>query len=299
MKIIQSCWTKPFLQLGDSLKDTRLNGGWPARKYNYFSWALSCLQLRKYYKDVELVTDDLGSFLLIEKMKLPYSKVTLELNRLDDYNSGLWALGKALAYSIQETPFLHVDNDVFIWNAFEDHIEAASLVAQNIENTVEGAAQTFNEVCSRFHHIPDCLKELEGSKHIQYSNAGVLGGTDVSFFRNYTSEIFTFIHENQESINEHIEDLNLAYVNVIYEQILFNQLAKGGGNHITHLFPDVTDIPRAIGFFHESKNFGGYMHCSGTFKKSRLIYELLEIKLKTLYPDYYELIVDHVESSEI
>jgi hypothetical protein len=97
MKIIQSFWTKPFLQSPD-LQDSRMNGGWPARKYNYFSWALSCLQLCRYYQNVELVTDDLGKFILIEKLKLPYTSVKTELNRINDYNAGLWALGKICAY---------------------------------------------------------------------------------------------------------------------------------------------------------------------------------------------------------
>lgn len=299
MKIIQSFWTKPFLQSGDSLKDARLNGGWPARKYNYFSWALSCLQLRKFYDEVELVTDDLGAFLLIEKLGLPYTKVTLELNNIADSQPGLWALGKIHAYSLQEKPFLHIDNDIFIWNAFDDRIENAALTAQNIETSVEEAAQTFSYMSTKFHYMPDCLKELEGSKFIVYSNAGILGGTDIPFFKNYTNEIFHFIKENKESIDEHIANINSAYLNIIYEQIIFNQLVKNSKKEITHLFPDATDIPRNIGFFHAAKNNGGYMHCSGTFKKSKLIYELLELKLKEHYPAYHQLILDQIQSSEI
>ena len=97
MKIVQSFWTKPFLSGGKGMAGTRLNGGWPEKKFNYFSWALSCLQLRKYYDNVQLVTDDLGKELLIEKMQLPYSSVTTDLNQLDKYNANLWALGKICA----------------------------------------------------------------------------------------------------------------------------------------------------------------------------------------------------------
>jgi hypothetical protein len=299
MKIVQSFWTKPFLNLENTLMDTRFNGGWPGRRYNYFSWALSCLQLRKFYTDVELVTDDLGKFLLIEKIGLPYTNVSLELNKLSGYNSGLWALGKIKAYSIQETPFLHVDNDVFIWNAFDHCIHDASLVAQNLETTIEEAARTLDEVVRRFSYIPPYLKQLEGSKAVHYSNAGVLGGADISFFAHYTGEIFDFIHRNRQSIDEHIESLNLAWVNVIYEQMIFNQLAKLSGNSITHLFPEATDIPRDIEHFHAAHHFGGYMHCCGSAKRNRLVYEMLDIKLRTGYPDYYERIMDQLAYSEI
>src|SRR5215213_9355428 len=105
MKIVQSFWTKPFLQAGEFLIDSRMNGGWLDRKYNYFSWALSCLQLRKYYSEVELVTDNLGKFILIDCMQLPYTKVVVRLNEIDHYDSSLWALGKIFAYSLQTTPF--------------------------------------------------------------------------------------------------------------------------------------------------------------------------------------------------
>jgi len=300
MKIIQSFWTKPFLQSGDSLKDSRMNGGWQARRYNYFSLALSCLQLRKFYDEVELVTDDLGKYLLIDKMKLPYTKVSLELNSLNEYHPGLWALGKIEAYRIQDAPFLHVDNDIFIWDAFSEEIENAALVAQNFETTVKDATATFNEIYTGLNFIPDYLQKLKGVDSISYSNAGILGGTDVSFFKNYTREIFNFLHANEQYINDNIKNLNSAYINVIYEQMVFNQLADGSNKSITHLFPNEVDIPRDIGFFHEAnRKYGGYMHCCGTFKKNRLIYELLELKLKEHYPEYYELINYHINAIEI
>jgi hypothetical protein len=299
MKIIQSFWTKPFLQSGDSLKDSRLNGGWPARKYNYFSWALSCLQIARYYKEIELITDDLGKFLLIDKMELPYSGVSVELNKLEKYNAGLWALGKILAYKLQQVPFLHVDSDIFIWNEFDDRITKGSLIAQNKEAAIDRYSETFNEVCRKFDYVPGYLKELEGSKYISCSNAGIMGGTDIPFFQNYTQEVFYFLNENSASIEQNIRSMNSAYINVVYEQIAFNQLARKSGKEITYLFPDDMDTPRNIGFFHESDNHAGFVHCLGTYKQNRLVHELLEIKLKTLYPDYYERIMGLINSSEI
>jgi len=299
MKIIQSFWTKPFLQSGDFLWDSRLNGGWPERKYNYFSWALSCLQLSKYYKEIELVTDELGKFILIDKLQLPYTGVSVSLNKLDDYDASLWALGKVYAYSLQDTPFLHVDSDIFIWKKFDDRIDSAALTAQNQENRSLEYTQTFREICQKFAYVPEYLKELEGQKYIPCSNAGIIGGNDIGFFKTYTSEIFRFIDENRESISANVKQLNSAYINVVYEQIIYRHLAKKKEKRITYLFPDHVDVPGYIGFFHAVNANGGFVHCLGSYKQNRLVYRIMEIKLKTLYPEYYHRIVDLIESLEL
>lgn len=298
MKIVQSFWTKPFFQSADLL-DSRMNGGWPARKYNYFSWALSCLQLREYYQDIGLITDDLGKYLLIDKLQLPYTSVTASLNKLEDYDAGLWALGKIYAYSIQEEPFLHVDSDIFIWRKFDDRIDHAGLATQNREIGMIEYAQTFDDICKKFAYVPGYLKELEGVKYVPCCNVGIIGGEDIPFFKLYTGEVFRFIDENRDSFRMYIKHMNTAFINIYYEQVIFNLLAKHNNKEITYLFPDHLDVPKDVGYFHRADANGGFIHCLGTFKKNRLVYRMLEIKLRTLYPEYYRRIVDLTESSEI
>ena len=83
MKIIQSYWTKPNLKKANLHISDRNNGGWLDKRYNYFSWALSCLTLRELYKEVELYTDEQGAELLINKF------ITSELQNI----SGLTIIG--------------------------------------------------------------------------------------------------------------------------------------------------------------------------------------------------------------
>jgi len=77
-----------------------VRGGWSDKKYNYMSWAFSCLQFKKYYSEVELITDKLGKELLIDKLELPYTSVKVELDQLNSYHSDLWALGKIVKYNL-------------------------------------------------------------------------------------------------------------------------------------------------------------------------------------------------------
>src|SRR5689334_17471879 len=124
MKIVQSFWSRPSLHSNTVLVDARFNGGWPHRLVNYYSWAFSCLQLCKFYKEVELVTDDWGKELLVNKLGLPYTKVSLALNEIDGFDQGLWVLGKICAYRCQEEPFLHIDHDVFLWKELDRNLTA-------------------------------------------------------------------------------------------------------------------------------------------------------------------------------
>ena len=113
--IIQSFWSKPFFKENDDL-NARFKGGWLSANFFFYSCLLSCLKFKQNYGEVTLYTDNLGKELLIDKLEIPYSKVNLELNELQDYPAELWALGKVFTYSLQEKPFIHADTDVFIWN---------------------------------------------------------------------------------------------------------------------------------------------------------------------------------------
>ncbi|MCX6319457.1 MAG: hypothetical protein NTW29_19425 [Bacteroidetes bacterium] len=299
MKIVQSCWTKPFLKSPNSLKDSRLNGGWPARKYNYFSWALSCLQLSSFYDTIELVTDDAGKFLLIDQIRLPYTRVSLELNNLSDYNTGFWALGKIKAYSLQEQPFLHIDNDIFISSPFDERIKGAALIAQNSESSITEYAQLFNEIADQLDYLPSYLAGLKGRQHIVCSNAGIMGGNDIPFFKLYTREAFAFIDRNIRFFEENMSRLNTAYINVIAEQVIYYQLSRMENKEITYFFPDIPDVPPGIGHFHNAGKLGGFTHCLGFFKQNRLVCYELEETLKNQYPEYYYRILELLENSAI
>jgi hypothetical protein len=299
MKIVQSFWTKPFLQSADSLVDSRINGGWPQRKHNYYSWALSVLQLRKYYEKVELLTDELGRYILIEKLKLPYTSVLVELNELDHYDAGLWALGKIYAYSRQKEPFLHVDSDVFIWQKFDERIAAADLVAQNREMMNNLYQKALEDIVEKFAYVPPYLREMLRTGQFGCSNAGILGGRDVDFFKQYTFEIFSFVNKNDRSIEEGVKYMSSAYINIVYEQLIFFAMSRIHGREITYLFPDEVENPKCIGQFHGTVKNNGYVHCLGSEKRNRMTYLLLEIKLRSMYPECYNRITELVNTLEI
>ncbi|NLR68500.1 hypothetical protein HGH92_29620 [Chitinophaga varians] len=299
MKIIQSFWTKPFLRSGDLLTDARLNGGWPHRRFNYYSIALSYHHLRKFYDEVELVTDSIGYELLIEKLRLAYNKVSVELDHLDDYEPGLWALGKIYAYRMQESPFLHVDNDIFINRPFGSVVSEAALVAQNKQASTPHYSTTFRDICKRFPYVPGYLKKIEELPFVPCVNAGILGGSNIAFFRQYTEEVFEFINRNHDFISGHMDQFNSAFVNVVFEQVLFYSLSREAGVDIDYLFPDHNDNPPSIGYLHEMDCHQGYAHALGDYKKLRMVYKMVEHELSTGYPESFSRINDLLSVLEL
>ena len=153
MKIVHSFWSKPCTVKGHN----QFDGGWLHKQYNYMSWALSCLQFRKYYDKVELVTDKKGKEIFIDQLKLPYTKVEVVLDDLNDYHPQLWALGKIYCYEMQNEPFIHADGDVFVWERFDKTFEEAPLVAQHLEVGFNYYYRLLNQIKEHFEYISSFL----------------------------------------------------------------------------------------------------------------------------------------------
>ena len=125
MKIIQSFWSAG--------KDVYADGfGWKHPELHFMSWALSCLSLREHYDDVTLYTDSAGYDVLINKLRLPYTRVEVcfdNLKCLPRY----WGYTKILAYARQSEPFVYIDSDIYLPRPLPKRLERAALVAQNRE----------------------------------------------------------------------------------------------------------------------------------------------------------------------
>jgi len=56
MKIVHSYCSKPNIIKEDELHNRNI-GGWIHPAFHYMSWDLSCLKLKEFYPNIELVTD--------------------------------------------------------------------------------------------------------------------------------------------------------------------------------------------------------------------------------------------------
>lgn len=296
MKIVQTLWTKPVFD--SSGVKQRFNGGWLSRKYYYFAWALSCLRFHEYYEEVELITDCRGEKILIDNIGLPYSSVRIELDSLNQYPDVLWTLPKIYAYKLQKEPFIHADGDIFIWAGLGTDIENASLCSQQLVIDHKPQYITMNEIMTCFDFIPDCIrKDYSENKVLRISNAGLLGGTDLSFFKDFCDIALEFVNKNLPVL----EKIKSGNFGMIFEEYLFYCLAKERGTEITYfLEPDVNDFKGIkLVDFETVPQKTRYIHPVGMFKKYQHIADMMADTLLLNYPEYYFRIMGLLNDFEI
>lgn len=296
MKIIQTFWSGP--KKNEKESTLNIKAGWLSCEYHWMSWALSCLQIKKIFGDVELVTDENGKKILIDILGLPYSSVSTELEgKLDHYPQELWALSKIYSYSIQKKPFIHIDGDVFLWDRIIDDIIHADIISQNMEINLPLYKTALDEINTHFTHIPDIFSKLKYiNKDIYSSNAGLFGGKNLEFIRIYCKIAFDFIDRNKEDLSK----VNASQLNFIFEQYLLYQLASEQNLPITYVIKDVVDDPVFKDYVRfEDHPFTKIIHPVGGFKRMQHICDHMAKKLRCDYPIYYYRIIDSLNKAHI
>jgi hypothetical protein len=299
MKIVQSHWSKPGFAKNNSEYADYNKCGWWDKKYNYFSWALSCLQLRKYYDRVELVTDQHGYELLINKLGLPYTTTQVKLDELDHYNPGLWAIGKLYAYGLQKEPFIHVDSDVYIWEQLGAGATLPPLLCQCPESTDNNSAfyqGIYKEMLQYFKFIPELFKDsISRNGRIRAINAGIIGGADIDFFTEFVDRALHFVNSNEGCFDL----VNVSKSNIVFEQFLFHALAESKNKSINYLSEEEPI------FNHRSVDFTGvpsnnkYIHMCAGNKRITFMLQNLEGRLLLDHPEYYFRIMRLMKENKI
>jgi hypothetical protein len=293
MKIIQSFWSLPA-----SAKQTRegkSKGGWLSARYQYMGMALSCLLLQRYYGRVTLYTDAQGYELLIKQLGLPYDEVQVCLDELNTYSEGLWALPKIYAYHLQREPFMHIDSDVFIWGPFADEIHASPLVAQSPEIDFAMYRSTLQQIADKWSAIPALLQQAPPDEIIHSINAGVFGGNDIEFIRQYTQAAFAAIDENTQAI---AQDHLASNLNIVLEQYLFYKMSELQRKPIAYVVPTLSKgFSEVIGF--NKVPLTKYVHLVGATKRHLHSCQQVEYRLAYEFPRFYKKLVARLDAHDI
>ena len=177
-------WTKPLFDKISILKKMGKNQKiLDELEFLCTMWMFSSLLAKRQYKDnVELITDSAGEEFLIKGLQLPFDSVKVVLDDYDNISSRLWAYGKIVSYSMQNEPFIHIDNDVFITKRFPDFIEEGELIVQHFEAQRE-TYQNGEVLVDNLFHVPDSYKKYHWENGAY--NMGIFGGTDIEFIKKY------------------------------------------------------------------------------------------------------------------
>lgn len=296
MRAIWSFWSKPF--------KTHHRLTWMSEKHHLFTWVLSTETARQHYPETSLITDDEGVKILIEGIGLEFNYVSTELNALERSDPGWWALGKIYAYRAQREPFIHIDNDVFLWKPLPKRMEYAPVFAQNPEHFSSGFS------CYRpedFEFVIKCVNGWIPEEWVWYRSAGhaqrgeccgVVGGNRVDFINYYAELAIRLIeHPLNQPAWSHLADK--MGNNILFEQYLLAACIEYHKSRPSSPYRDL-DIEYMFNSWddaHIPDNAAqaGYTHLIGGAKRNPVIAERLERRVMRDYPDYYERCVRYAE----
>ncbi len=220
-------------------------------------------------------------------LQLPYVSFSTDLEKIELYDPGLWALGKLYTYQIQDEPFCHLDGDVFLFGPVLDDMIQGRVFCQGFDSDVGQYAEIHPYIHENFYKVP---KEYHAdlSKGMNLINAGVIGGNDLDIFQRYTCKAFELIEANSDKL----VDINVGLFNLYYEQFLFSNMVTMENIAVRTLFSIENGQPN-FAAFHEIPLQSQYVHLISHLKRSTEFMEQLVVRLSTEFPKYYKKLLDY------
>ncbi len=289
MRAVWSFWTKPFAG--------RCGIPWLSERHHLLAWVLSLETARKHYQQTALVTDEQGADLLVGQLGLEFTEVSTELSALADADPSWWVLGKLWTYRLQRQPFIHIDNDVFLWDRLPPDVDAAPVFGQNPERFPLAPESWY-----RPRRYTQALRQYGGWMPEEWRWAarrsstraiccGILGGTQVAFLSYYADLALRML---QHPLNQAVWARVGANAgdNVLFEQYLLAACVDYHGGRQGSPYQDVEarylfdSMEQA--FDGQTAARLGYTHLMGGAKKNPELARPLERRVARDYPALYE-----------
>lgn len=274
--------------------------GFLCPEFHWMSMALSCSLLKKHFGFVTLYCNQSAKEIIVDQLKLPYDEVVIIPDFMEDFTN-LWALPKIHTYSCQNEPFIHVDNDWFMFDKLDDNLLSAPLIGQNIEYDDQNHHRLIiNGLIDIGVKFPlEIQNVLDIGEILNVTNAGVIGGMDISFFKVYVKEIYDFINVNYGKLIN--IDCHTGILNSIYEQLFYYEFAKIHNIDISYCTPgeklSTTFDWMQIDFTNTRKH--GYMHLIGNLKKDINAFRFVSMFLGSKFPELHANILSTCKLSGI
>jgi hypothetical protein len=284
---VWSFWSKPYR--------ARQGSVWRSDYHARLAWGLSVELARRHYPDTALVTDDAGARLLVDQLRLPFTRVALELNELCDHDPDWWALGKLYAYRLQLEPFVHLDSDVFLWKRLPPTLEASPVFAQSPERfdpdrdesryPLRPVERTFAAHAPG--RLPGAWRWYSGQPGRRVAaNCGILGGQRTDVIRAYANLGIDTVNENRAAWSLWGDK---GFCNVLVEQFLLNAVVE----HRRATSPEPSDRDLFVNYLFptdeapydpQRAEAAGYTHLIGGAKRNPELMADLEARMWADYP---------------
>ncbi|WP_035354684.1 DUF6734 family protein [Edaphobacter aggregans] len=287
MRSVWSFWSLPFKAFKGRM--------WRQPKHHLMSWGLSLRLAQEYFPETVLITDTWGKELLVDDLGLEFAHVSTELDRLKNIDPEWWALGKLVAYRMQEKPFIHLDTDVFLWKPLPPSLLSADVFTQCPEHhSLDEAVGPYliEDLFAKF-ELPLPVEWVwSRSTHTTWfpeENCGIFGGNNIPFIRYFSQAALDLVTSGKHADAwSTFGDKDGS--NMLVEQYLLsacigyhrsNPQSPFRGISSRHLFPS----------FAESYNpslatKAGFTHLLGDAKTNEHATDRLERRIAALDPSF-------------
>lgn len=251
--------------------------------YRYYSdmlytMALATLLAMRHFVTVQVVTSSWGARVLREA-GVPATEYSTALDTVRRVPKAFWAYGKLIAYTLQTQPFVHVDNDVFLWKALPRRMLSAELCFQSKEAFNQATYKWYSLLQPCWDAAPARPQVIVDNPVTDFTyNCGVCGGHRLEFFREWlrVSGEYILAEANQALFYNQYRTV-LQHQNLWHEQYFGASLIKA------HALRDkvelVTDDINAPAWCANNTSYthiwGGTKHATGVMNRvrSRLLKE--------------------------
>lgn len=192
--------------------------------------ALSVLTTKKSFDKVCLVTNSLYKDLLVNEFEMPFDEVSTSQDRWDNLPDWLWGYAKLSALNDQTEPFVHIDNDVFLWDPIRPEVKNKKLFFQSIETPFRDIYCYYDPLIEfAMKNVPNIPKLILDNPSKYAYNCGVTGINDLDILHEWFKLSTSFIMnpENQKIIESN-KDL-LIHQNLLHEQYFIACLCQSKG----------------------------------------------------------------------
>jgi len=288
MRSVWSFWSKPFL--------AGTGWSWRSPLDHLLAWSLSVRLASAHYPDSTLVTDTPGRALLADALGLRFGSVSTALDDLAGADPALWALGKLVAYSVQDAPFVHLDTDVFLWRPLPAPVASAPVLAQHVDSfpVTDGCGPRVIEdgFARAGLTLPTewrWFRSLDGRRYRE-ANLGIFGGTNVAFIRHY-ARLALDLALNPAHAGAWAAMPNRAWLNPTVEQFVlsacadYHRFAPASayrGLYVRYLLPAGTEA-----YYPEPARRAGYTHLVGPAKQHAETMARLASRVRAQDPALY------------
>jgi hypothetical protein len=276
MRAVWSFWTPPY------------NGGrgfsWQQDRHHCLSWIVSVGVATQHFESTALHTDDAGATLLIDQLGLPFDHVSTSLNELHAADPDWWMQGKLHTYARQQEPFVHLDNDVYLFKSLPERLTSAPVLAQNPEPVNAFAPWYDVEACELAIRTrgdgqipPEWTWYRTFVMEQQAACCGIFGGNHLDFIHHYASTALRLLRGNRHAF-DHLSGKRT--LNPFFEQYLLAACARFHKVPIEYLFHSFEHaINTAAG--------AGFTHLIADAKRDLNMAARLEQRVARAWPEAY------------